>query len=239
MNFFQKIRLKLIYISAKKLFCENIGGHYVRVKDIKHNKVIIDLGANKAAFSIAMNRTFNTSSICVEANKQLFEKLPEYNWLEKEYAVCGAKDGSVEFIISYNDEASSIYPEIANVWDTKSKHIVPSISLQTLIKKYNNLKIAYLKIDIEGAEIDVLKYTPNDTLLAIPQIGVEFHEYLSDKFFSDTKEVLTRMHKIGFYSIITSSSKYAEVLFLNKNQIHFSLSDKLWYAFHKVVAYSA
>ena len=221
------------------LFCKNIGGHYVRVKNIENNKVIIDLGANRATFSIAMNRAFNTSAICVEANKELFEKLPEYNWLKKEYAVCGAKDGIEEFIISYNDEASSIYPEIANVWDTVSMHVVPAISLQTLLKKYNDIEITYLKIDIEGAEIDVLKNAPSDTLLAIPQIGVEFHEYLSDKFFWGTKEVLKKMHEIGFYSIITSSSKYAEVLFLNKNQIHFTLSDKLWYAFHKVVAYSA
>ena len=50
-------------------------------------------------------------------------------------------------------------------------------TLQSLTEEYKN--ISYLKLDIEGAEYDILN---NLDTISIPQISIEFHHHCSDEY---------------------------------------------------------
>ena len=236
-NFFDKVRLKLIYLSAKNLGLVYLGGHFIKPSMIPRKGIIIDLGANKGNFTKDMQEHFEVSAICVEANMQLYQQLPSGENISNVYAAITDTEGFVTFNISLNDEASSINNHIANVWQFQEAKIVPSIRLDTLIKKYKLSQIDILKIDIEGAELLVLQSLDDYFIKRIPQITIEFHEFLDSFLAKDTYVTIQRLKALGFYIIVTSTNKYSEVLFINKRNVSFNLKEKFWYCIHSLVAY--
>lgn len=238
MNIFRKIKLKLIYWTTKQLGCENVGGHYVKVSHITAGGKILDLGANRGVFSIEMHKKFRTVSVCVEPNKVLFDKLDCGNWGIKIYGAVSDQDGEIAFKISNNHEASSIYDSIASVWSITKTESVPAYTLKSLLKRIGNDDIELIKIDIEGAEVNLIKSTDDALLCKFPQIAIEFHEFLSSQFLEDTKLIINRLRNLGFRMIVTSSDKYSEVLFINKRNVQFTLTERFWYVCHRLICYS-
>jgi hypothetical protein len=91
-----------------------------------------------------------------------------------------------------------------------------------------------LKVDIEGAEISVFESLSDSELLSFRQITVEFHEFLDDSLKYATYKTISRIRRLGFKMIVTSTEKFSEVLFLRMD-IKFSLSEWLWYYIHQLV----
>lgn len=82
---------------------------------------------------------------------------------------------------------------------------VPSISLKRIISEYP--KIDLLKIDIEGAEIDVLKDI-SDSLSNISNIFIEYHSHINDvQMLGDMLNILShhsfRYHITPAYTVST------------------------------------
>lgn len=233
----KKIQLKLIYLSAKKLGLEYIGGHFVHTKSIPTNGIVLDVGANKGNFAKAVIERCNVQCFCVEANPVLYNQLPKGNQIFTINKALTGKDVSIAFNISDNHEASSIIPTIANVWKINSTVTVEGVTLATLKKEYRISNIDVLKLDIEGAELEVLESVADEELQLIPQLTLEFHEFLDKTLAAATYQTIKRIQRLGFYTIVTSTEKYAEVLFLNKQKIRFGLIDFFWYGIHCLARY--
>lgn len=128
--------------------------------------------------------------------------------------------------IAANDGKRTLYPcakkngDISNVMHTLLPNEstleqgieVPTYSLETIMSKLGHDRLDVLKMDIEGAEYEVL-----DTFLAAPnqleQLLVEFHHRFPGFGKAKTADVIGRLHAIG-YRIFAISGAGREVSFL-------------------------
>lgn len=234
-SFLDKVQLKLIYLSAKKLGLAYIGGHFVKTNCLDKTISMIDLGANRGVFYESIGKLYSIKGFCVEANRQLYEGLSDNPDFKKYHGAVCDFDGETRFSISQNDEASSINKTIASAWNVSEQVTVPAFKLLTLMKQsdiYDEVDI--LKVDIEGSEIAVFESLSDQELSYFRQITVEFHEFLDDDLRQATYRALSRFSSIGFKIIVTSTEKFSEVLLL-RNDIKFSFFEWCWYFVHQLV----
>lgn len=153
--------------------------------------VIIDVGASNADSSIFFAINGAEKVIALEPFPESYE-LGKYNIkinnLENKvfllpYALANY-ESYTEFIISSdNPNANTVNPSpyiIGSGMKFEQKIKVPTISLTSIIKKYNIDTIFLFKMDCEGCEYTVLRDLPADILNRIENIILEFHDYPKD-----------------------------------------------------------
>jgi FkbM family methyltransferase len=169
---------------------DKIRGHTIYAKVLPRNPTMIDLGANHGDFSNSFLAKFGGDRALYEANPKLAKRLASNPSLRVfNIAVAGHSD-TVRFNIAANDEASSILelPDNSVYNATKTETVeVPANTLDAICDKIDKPIIDLIKIDIEGAEIEVLKSCSIETLRRIGQITVEFH---CDPSFSISREAI-------------------------------------------------
>lgn len=74
---------------------------------------------------------------------------------------------------------------------------VPVYTLQTLMQRLGHTHIDVLKMDIEGAEYDVIDHLL-DAQLDIRQIVLEFHHRFPDIGIEPTRQAVARLHAAGY-----------------------------------------
>jgi FkbM family methyltransferase len=126
-----------------------------------------------------------------------------------------ARDGSLKFYPRLKKDGSKsdvMYTMIAEEETLDDVIEVPAYSLSTIAEKLGHQHIDLLKMDIEGAEYEVL-----DGLLASPikptQLLVEFHHRFADIGLEKTADVIKRLRDDG-YKIFAISEIGREVSFL-------------------------
>ncbi|RLA30059.1 MAG: FkbM family methyltransferase [Gammaproteobacteria bacterium] len=126
-----------------------------------------------------------------------------------------AQDGSLKFYPRLKKDGSKsdvMYTMIAEKETIDDVIEVPAYSLSSIAEKLGHQHIDLLKMDIEGAEYEVL-----DGLLASPikptQLLVEFHHRFADIGMEKTADVIRRLRDDG-YKIFAISEIGREVSFL-------------------------
>ena len=116
----------------------------------------------------------------------LAEKNILRNKLEKNIILINAalskNDGISALSISFsNPNSNSISPAnsiIGQRFDFDSSEKINTISMESLITKFNLKSIDLLKMDCEGCEYDVLKNLPDEVYKMIKRLVLEFHDGL-------------------------------------------------------------
>ena len=164
---------------------------------------IIDLGANLGFYALALRkRSPNCNIFCVEANPIIFPLLQEnlkINGCEDIKCVNKAVASTSDTIdFSYIPEAPSIGGKgvysVPRKWMTPDRiHSikVSGITLDQIDQLFNQSCIDIMKIDIEGAEIEVLSKKAN-ILNRTSNIVVERHSV------SDRNMIINIMNEFGF-----------------------------------------
>jgi FkbM family methyltransferase len=158
---------------------EDIQGHHVYAPGLSASSLAIDAGANNGAFSTALVRRFGCRVIALEANPILTggRELPrEIDWRNMALA---ATSGEALFRVSQNPEASSLREDLVLPRDVQSTRMVEVTSLTDLSRREGCGGFDLVKLDIEGAEIDVLMSESDEMLRSIRQIAVEFHSFIA------------------------------------------------------------
>jgi FkbM family methyltransferase len=86
---------------------------------------------------------------------------------------------------------------------------------KTFIKEYNIEKISVLKINIEGAEYDLLNSLDNTDFENIDQIAISFHHWIVPEWQPKTFEAIKLLWSKN-YDIIKINDKVQWVLFIKK-----------------------
>ena len=216
---------------------KNIRGHWVFTNCLSAGGAVIDLGCNEGIFSKEVTALYGSHCRLVEANSDLIHaiKVPETDKFN--YAISNS-DGVLNFFISANSEASSVMPHFQQVWGQKSCVEVQCVKWKTLIKKmgfHQHQQIEILKIDIEGAELDLIDNFDAEDIKTIVQISAEFHDWINPSLHNRTVDSIKKLIGLGFSYYTTSPSHQwpLEIVFVNQDIVRFGLMQKIYLGLFK------
>ena len=198
---------------------ENNIGNYVVPEDA--NGICIDIGSNVGNFFKLYHNKFD-KIYAYEPNIILYEKIKLLNiknvelFNEAVSNICG----KTEIILHTNSESgsSAIKETIDNVillknhWSNNVINEVPTVDLETVIKRTNSEKIDYLKMDCENSEYLILF---KKDLKNIKYIGIEIHSQMGKEKWDELKDWVSLTHN-GFPEF---DDNHKEVLLINKNHV--------------------
>lgn len=200
-----------------------IFGHPL-VSNISSDSVVVDIGGHVGKFAKEIINRYGANVISYEPLDRYDAPLTEVAKLypDKFTRVKKAvwkKTGSV-VVFDYSCQANSIIQRInkGKVRKLKGKIQVKCITLEDVLKRLTNISL--VKINIEGAEIEVIKATPDEVLKKCSQLSISFHVWIGDQFKSirtkkQVREIIKRFKDLGFHA-----HKYGnkpDYLFINEN----------------------
>lgn len=203
----------------------SVRGHHFYAELINSDSVVVDLGSHLGQFSSEITKSFGCKCYAVEALPSLYEKIPETNLIQKFNVAISSSSELVKFLVTDNPEGNHIVK--SNDICDREIIAVKSINLEDFIRINNLSSIDLLKVDIEGAEIDLFNSVSEKVLNNIKQISIEFHDFKFD-CFSQVKAIEKRLEKLGFWCIVFSISNHGDVLFINKSKCNISFLKYLW-----------
>lgn len=200
---------------AKEKFGSDYGGWYVVTTNIGKNSIVYSFGVGEdASFDIALIERFG---LTIHA----FDPTPKaIHWVKSQ----GFADSFVmhEYgVASFDGNASFHPPENPNYVShtllekssTKAQTIsVPVKRLSTIMKELGHDHIDILKMDIEGAEYEVITDMRKSGIRP-EQILVEFHHRFTGVSINRTKEAIKTIKCMG-YSLFTVSATNQEFCFI-------------------------
>ncbi len=199
----------------------NVNDHTFFSSPLGDRSTIVDLGANRGGFSSQMSGLFGGTYFLVEANPHLARRLADEGRFAVTHCAVAAREGPISFNIAENDEGSSILtlPEQSAFRCVRRETVtVQARTIKSLVADLGIADIDLLKLDIEGAEVDVLAAIEPELLARIKQITVEFHgaEMFGFDLSQGVEDVIRRLNKLGFASVDFSYPDRRDVLFVNK-----------------------
>ena len=192
-------------------------------------KTAIDIGANNGQWCSEFKSVFtNTEVLSIEAQQGCVELLSKTN---PNYKIClmgrENNDGIKFYHTSHEDVGASIYQE-ATQWGQNSQWtMLPMITLDSLEQQYD-----WIKIDVQGAELDVLN-GGYETIKQAMVIELELSVMRYNENSPSASEVIHWMWESGFEMLDITEHIYIEenndgvhklaqfnALFLNDKYIH-------------------
>lgn len=204
-----------------RLGLERISGHTLFPRLLTDQWVLLDLGAHRAAFTRGLIESQGPigHGICVEANPVLVadlqSDLPENATVIPAAIVGDESPDPIELYISNNPEASSMFAQVSDSYGTQGRVNVDCLTLGQLLDQIDRPAIDIVKMDIEGAENEVLLKTSPEKLLRIAQLCVEFHDIFSPEMGPAVRRARSRLKSLGFAEVNANWPYTDDILFIN------------------------
>lgn len=207
-----------------------VEGHTFFSDGISSRSVVLDLGANHGNFSHELIRHFDCHVYAVEANPELCQAIACHPKLQLTNAAVAGKAGKTAFYISNrSDQSSSIVAEHAG--STARKIEIQTVTLAELIERFANPIVDLLKVDIEGAEIEMFEATPDGLLQRCTQITVEFHDFCGIISKNVAARAVDRIERLGFDVIQMWMRSHGDTLFVNRSCANVTTAQLAWNRF--------
>jgi FkbM family methyltransferase len=196
-------------------------GHTFIVDNLGPGSVVVDLGMNKGAFSRYILETTAASIVGAEPVPALFEALPTTERIRTFNVALGAGNGTTTLRLYKGHCASTLYGMVKK--ERAAAEIeVPLVSFARFRAMAGLRSIQLLKVDIEGAELDLFETLSDAEYADIEQITVEFHDFLDPSHVPRIQAILERMRKLSFHTINISLRHHADVLCINTKALPLS-----------------
>jgi len=205
--------------NLKPMYFEAFRGHTLLTRELRPAPRVIDVGANRGDFSNAVASRFGGEFLLVEANPALVAELRMTTGFEVLHNAVGTTSRTLSFNVAVNDEASRVapLPLVSHEGAVLERRVtVEEIPLASVLTTADG-DIDVLKLDIEGAELDVLEALSDDDLARVAQMTVEFHSHPSFGLGGGDRveALLHRLRRAGFCAFDFSGGTRMDVLFLN------------------------
>jgi FkbM family methyltransferase len=151
---------------------------------------------------------------------ELFESLPRNERISAQRVAIDGEAGTKK--LSIPDRLCASLGETANGGGSRLID-VDVMTLSLFIDTYRLSSIDLLKIDIEGAEIDVIRSMNDDLFARIGQMTIEFHDFLQPSCAPLVKESIKSIENRGFFVINFGWKNYTDVMCLNRRTIDVDL----------------
>ena len=146
--------------------------------------IVVDMGAHIGAFSVRAARLAQGGLVySYEASNKNFALLTEnrqLNGLENLYIENSAISNQRGMMPFYTPSDNRI---LGSLLQSTSSFVemVPTKTFSDIIAEHAIKQIDFLKVDVEGAEFDILFANPDETLSKTQKIVMEFHEFKDGK----------------------------------------------------------
>jgi len=206
----------------------SVRGHHIWPAPLTKDSVVVDAGAHRGEFSAEIIRRFGCQCHLVEANPRLVETLIVARAESITTAALGARDGRGMLHVSENPEATGLFDAGSSTTSVE----VETISLATLMQRLGITEIDILKLDIEGAEFDLIASTPDQILQRINQITVEFHDFKpAFRGRGLFEKARARLQSMGFDCCNMAFRTHGDVLFLNRARLRLAATQRIYFQF--------
>lgn len=205
----QRTVKKLVRLhKARRQGLRYVSPNFLYRPELGQAPVVIDAGCSyQADFSLYMIRQHGAKAYGVDpthkhqpALKALEEKL-RGSFHHIPVAISGS-DGSLTFYESKSNESGSLMTEHVNVrTDETISYEVEALTLKSLLARIGLKGADILKLDLEGAEYELLHALERSDLLPFNQVFVEFHHHaIGGLQEADTWKLVDRICSFGFQS---------------------------------------
>jgi len=179
--------------------------NYLFKGDFNNESIIIDAGCGfDADFSVEMIKKYGLKSIGIDPTKRHAESLSQISksygnhFVHKQIAI-SSKDGKINFNESEDNVSGSILTQHNNILkDSVKNYDVESVTLRRLPKYLKLEEIEYIKLDLEGAEYELIKNLNQDDVSNYKQIFIEFHHHCTNYTKADTLMCAKKIANFGF-----------------------------------------
>ena len=208
-KFLRKIKhfLKGIYIPVKikriekRWYGNDYGGFYLYEKNLDTTSVIYSIGIGEdVSFDMELINKFNCNVFAYDPTpksvKWVDKNVDLDNFIFHPLGVANQK-GEREFYLPKNQNHVSGSINNINSIEIKNSIKLNFDSLNNIMKLNNHNKIDVLKMDIEGAEYEVIDHIKKHQL-DIKQILVEFHPHFEKNGKKKTKIAIEKLEKMGY-----------------------------------------
>ena len=170
----------------------------------------------------------------VEASPELYQELSTHGWFPTFHCAVTKEAGTVKFNLARNDEGSSILelpPQSDYGCVLRERVTVPARTAASILEEIGWDSVDLIKMDIEGAEVQVLDSLGPDILDHVKQVAIEFHSAPVFGFdvHDQVEECLKRARKLGFYVIDFSYPLRRDVLLINTKLIGIHPIKRAWW----------
>lgn len=203
-------------------YVAKVEDHSFFVAPLGPGSTVVDLGMNLGAFSRWITANTDTRVVGVEPVPALFaamSAMPRMTALQ--YAIASSS-GSFDLVLN---EGSCAALESTGLGEESAHRItVRAITLAEPFAQQDLEFVDLLKIDIEGAELDVLADAPAAILKRCRQITCEFHNFWDPTLTPRVHAVQRRLETLGF-TRINFSLDDTDTLFLQRARLGLSRQD--------------
>lgn len=210
-------------------------GHTFYLPALGPDSIVLDLGASTAAFAIGVNALSGCQCYCIEAAPKNFKIIEETVKIRKSFAaVCGSNEPVQFHIVDDEFHWGSLKPP--KEFDVVDRQEVPGKTLECLMHELKLDNVDLLKVDIEGAEIDMFDAAHDTTLQKIKQITVEFHDFMYPDQIKDVRRQISRFKSLGFDCVVMTHRHHGDVWIVNRKALGLTVSKLLYFKFVKKYA---
>lgn len=200
-----------IYCQVER-FGSDYGGWEVITEDLNSQSVVYSFGVGEdASFDISLIEKYRLTIHAFDPTPRSIEWVKRQNFpanfVMHDYGIA-AIDGTVSF--SPPENPDHVSHTILERPSTKSKAIsVPVKKLHTIMLELGHEAIDLLKMDVEGAEYDVIDDLYQSTIRP-RQILVEFHDRFPGVGIKKTRNAVARLRSMGYllFSISVTNQEY-------------------------------
>ena len=200
---------------ANKLGISVYPPNYIYFDRLNDKSIVVDVGcADDADYSVHIISQHNCIAYGVDPTRKHFASLRK---LEQKYAnaffhlpyAVANQSGQLIFHESATNASGSILNDHINVKKDKvNSYPVEAVSINDLKLKIGK-KIDILKLDLEGAEYELLKNINPADLDNIEQIFIEFHHHCVDTYsIKDTQVLVKKIEGYGFKSFSADNHNF-------------------------------
>lgn len=192
---------------------------------LSSRSVVLDLGMHRGEFGRAVNDAFACRVIGVEPVPDLHAMSAHAPGITAEQRAVNSNGRPVELHLNRGSgTCATIDPTLAQPGVSKLE--VQGTTIGELLSRHRVDRAALVKLDVEGAELEILEALDPDTLARIDQLTVEFHDFIAPEQSGAVQVVTARLRGAGFQCLRFSLDN-SDVLFVNP-RMPLSRPQRLW-----------
>lgn len=187
---------------------------------LNETSTVVDLGMSDGDFAQTLVSRFGCHVYGLEPEPSLFAALPDIDRVVKEQAAVSPTDDPVALHLNTTQCASTLFAAAT------SSVTVAGTTLTSFLDRHGISIVDLVKMDIEGAEFDVLESMSDLDILRIRQLTIEFHDFLDSNLLPRVRITDQRLRRLGFRRIKFTHFTNGDVLYLHP-MIRLSLVDRM------------